>query len=326
MRAIVIARPGGADVLECADVEKPVAQRGEVLVRVHATAVNRADIVQREGRYPAPAGVPANIPGLEYAGQVEAVGDAVTDLKVGDRVFGLVGGGAYAEYLVVHARATSKIPAHLSYEEAAAYPEAFITAYDAMVSQCRLSAGETVLISAAASGVGTAAVQIANAIGARPIGTTRSAVKAKRLKELGLEEVIVSADSNFADDVLKATKGAGVDVALELVGGDYISQNLKCVASRGRIVLVGLVGGVSCQLNLALLLSKRIELRGTSLRARPLEEKIAVAQTFSRSLVPLIEEGKLKGVIDKTFPLEDAAAAHKFLESNESFGKAVLKV
>lgn len=326
MRAIVIAKPGGAEVLECIDVEKPVAQRGEVLVRVHASAVNRADIVQREGRYPAPAGVPANIPGLEYAGEVEAVGDDVTSLKVGDRVFGLVGGGSYAEYLVVHARATSKMPAQMSYEEAAAYPEAFITAYDAMVSQCRLSAGETVLISAAASGVGTAAVQIAIAIGAHPIGTTRTAAKAKRLRELGLEDIIVTAESNFAEDVLKMTNAAGVDVALELVGGDYIAQNLKCVAPRGRIVLVGLVGGVSCQLNLALLLSKRIELRGTSLRARPLEEKISVAQTFSRAIVPLIEQGKLKAVIDKTFALQEAALAHKFLESNESFGKVVLKL
>lgn len=324
MRAIVISKPGGPEVLQYTEVEDPSPQRGEVRVRVHATAVNRADLVQREGRYPAPAGVPANIPGLEYAGEVDAVGDGVIDLRVGDRVFGLVGGGSYAEYIVVHARATSKMPNHLSYEDAAAFPEAFITAYDAMVSQCRLSAGETVLISAAASGVGTAAIQIAHAIGARPIGTTRTASKADRLKEFGLKDVLVTGDGNFAEDVLKLTNGVGVDVALELVGGEYISQNLKCVASRGRIVLVGLVGGASCQFNLGLLLSKRLEVRGTSLRARPLEEKIAVAQTFSRSLVPLIAEGKLKAVVDKTFPLKDAAAAHEFLASNESFGKAVL--
>jgi NADPH:quinone reductase len=165
MRAIVISKPGGPEVLQYVEAADPVPQRGEVRVRVHATAVNRADLVQCQGRYPAPLGVPADIPGLEYAGEVESVGDGVTELHVGDRVFGLVGGGAYAEYIVVHARATSKIPAHISYEEAAAYPEAFITAYDAMITQCRLSAGESVLISAAASGVGTAAIQIAHAIG-----------------------------------------------------------------------------------------------------------------------------------------------------------------
>lgn len=326
MRAIVITKPGGPEVLQYTEVADPVPQRGEVRVRVHATAVNRADLVQREGRYPAPAGVPADIPGLEYAGEVDAVGDDVAGLRVGDRVFGLVGGGAYAEYVVVHHRATSKIPSHLSYEDAAAYPEAFITAYDAMVSQCRLSAGETVLISAAASGVGTAAIQIAHAIGAHPIGTTRTSSKANRLKEFGLRDVVVTEDVMFAEDVLKLTDGNGVDVVLELVGGEYIAQNLKCVALKGRIVLVGLVGGVNCQFNLGLLLSKRIEFRGTSLRARPLEEKIAVAQTFSRCLVPLIDRGKLKAVIDKTFPLSEAVGAHEFVGKNESFGKVVLRV
>ncbi len=326
MHAIVISKPGGPEVLQYTEVADVAPQRGEIRVRVRATAVNRADLVQREGKYPAPAGVPANIPGLEYAGDVDAVGDTVTGLQVGDKVFGLVGGGSYAEYLIVHARATSKMPDHLSYEEAAAFPEAFITAYDAMVSQCRLSAGETVLISAAASGVGTAAIQIALAIGARPIGTTRTAVKADRLKQFGLKDVIVNSDTIFAEDVLKLTNGIGVDVALELVGGEYITEDMQCVAPRGRIVLVGLLAGASCKLNLGQLLSKRLELRGTSLRARPLEEKIVIAQTFSRCLVPLIEERKLKAVIDKTFALKDAAAAHEFLGQNESFGKVVLAV
>lgn len=326
MRAIVISKPGGPEVLQFTEVADVSPQRGEIRVRVRATAVNRADLVQREGRYPAPAGVPADIPGLEYAGDVDAVGEGVTGLSVGDRVFGLVGGGSYAEYLIVHARATSKMPQHLTYEEAASFPEAFITAYDAMVSQCRLSAGETVLISAAASGVGTAAIQIAHAIGARPIGTTRTAAKADRLKEFGLKDVIVNSDTTFAEDVLKLTNGIGVDVTLELVGGEYISQDLQCTAPRGRIVLVGLLAGASCKFNLGMLLSKRLELRGTSLRARPLEEKIVIAQTFSKCLVPLIEEGKLKSVIDKTFPLKDAASAHELLGQNESFGKVVLIV
>lgn len=324
MHAIVISKSGGPDVLQYNEVPDPVPQRGEVRVRVKATAVNRADIVQREGRYPAPSGVPADIPGLEYAGEVESVGDNVTSLKVGDRVFGLVGGGAYAEFLIVHERATSKIPERLSFEEAAAFPEAFITAYDAMVTQCRLSSGETVLITAAASGVGTAAVQLASALGARSVGTTRTEAKASRLRELGLKDVIVTADNSYVDAVNSLTNSRGVDVVLELVGGDYIEHDIKCLSPRGRIVLVGLIGGASCKLNLGMLLSKRIELRGTSLRARPLEEKIFVAQTFSRAIVPLIAEGKLKAVVDKTFALHEAAAAHTFLESNESFGKVVL--
>jgi NADPH2:quinone reductase len=326
MHAIVISNPGGPEVLQYKEVADIAPQRGEVRVRVRATAVNRADLVQREGKYPAPAGVPADIPGLEYAGDVDALGDAVTELKLGDQVFGLVGGGAYAEYITVNARATSKMPESISYEQAAAFPEAFITAYDAMVSQCRLSSGETVLISAAASGVGTAAIQIAYAIGARPIGTTRTEAKALKLKEFGLKDVIVNSDVTFAESVLAITQGVGVNVVLELVGGDYIVQDFKCAALRGRIVLVGMLGGPSCQLNLGQLLSKRLELRGTSLRARPLEEKIAAAQTFSKNIVPLIEEGKLKAVIDKSFALKDAAAAHEFLGKNESFGKVVLVV
>ena len=324
MRAIVISKPGGPEVLQYKEVPDVSPQRGEVRVRVRATAVNRADLIQREGKYPAPVGVPADIPGLEYAGDVDALGDGVTDLKVGDRVFGLVGGGAYAENIVVHSRVASMMPANLSYEEAAAFPEAFITAYDAMVSQCRLSAGESILITAAASGVGTAAIQIAHAIGARPIGTTRTESKAAKLKELGLEDAIVNTDTTFAEAVLKLTNGIGVNVVLELVGGEYVTQDLQCTAPRGRIILVGLLAGASCKFNLGLLLSKRFELRGTSLRARALEEKILVAQTFSKNIVPLIEVGKLKAVIDKTFSLEEAAAAHEFLAKNESFGKVVL--
>lgn len=326
MKAIVVSQPGGPEVLQFTDVDKPVPQRGEVRVRVRATAVNRADLSQREGKYPAPAGVPANILGLEYAGEVDALGDDVVDLKVGDKVFGLVGGGSYAEYVTVHARATSRMPEHLSFEEAAAYPEAFVTAYDAMVSQCRLSAGETVLISAAASGVGTAAIQIAHAIGARPIGTTRSDAKTSKLRELGLKDAIVCADGKFSEHVMKATDNGGVNVILELVGGDYVAEDLQCISLRGRLILVGLIGGASCKLNLGAMLMKRIEFRGTTLRARPLEEKILAAQILSKNIVPLIHDGKIKAVIDKIFPLKDAKAAHEFIAQNESFGKAILSV
>lgn len=325
MKAIVVSEPGGPEVLRLREVADIEPQRGEIKIRVRATAVNRADLLQRAGKYPAPAGVPADIPGLEYAGDVAATGADVTDVKVGDKVFGLVGGGSYAQFIVTHARATSKMPDNLSYEEAAALPEAAITAYDAMVSQCRLASGEFVLITAAASGVGTAAIQIASAIGARPIGTTRSKSKLERLKEFGLDRVVLD-EGNYANAVLDATNGKGVNVVLELVGGQYLEQDLQCVAPKARIIIVGLLAGASCKLNLGQVLSRRLEIRGTTLRARSLEEKILVAQTFSTNLVPLVEAGLLKPMIDKTFALEEAAAAHEFLANNESFGKVVLRV
>jgi NADPH:quinone reductase len=326
MQAIVITKPGGPEVLQLADVGDPVAQRGEVLVKIHATAVNRADLIQRAGHYPAPPGVPKDIPGMEFAGEIVSSGDTFSDWKKGDRVFGLVGGGSYAQYLVVHSRALSRIPDNLSYEEAAAFPEASITAYDAMVSQCALRAGETVLISGVTSGVGTMAVQIAHAIGARPLGTTRSDMKADRLAEIGLRDLIIAADGRFAEKVNGLTNGVGVDVVLELIGGNYLKEDLQCVANQGRIIIVGLLAGASAEVDLGKILSKRLHVMGTNLRARPLEQKLTVMRVFDKSLVPLIAQGALKAVVDKVYPLKDAAAAHEYVASNESFGKVVLSV
>jgi NADPH2:quinone reductase len=321
MRAIVITRPGGPEVLELQDRPTPEPSRGEVRIRVRATAVNRADLLQRMGGYPAPADAPPDIPGLEYAGEIEELGPDAGDWKVGDRVFGLCGGGSYAEQLVTHARTVARMPAGMSFTDAAAVPEAFITAWDAMVTQAGLGAGETVLIHAAGSGVGTAAVQIGRAIGARTIGTARTAAKLDRLRTMGLDHAVAAPGGKFAAAV--AEHGAP-DVILELVGGPYLAEDLLCVAPRGRIVLVGLLAGARAELELGRLLHKRLRLFGTVLRARPLEEKIAATQELVRHLVPLFERGALEPVVDRVLPLSAAAEAHAHVASNEGFGKVVL--
>ena len=328
MKAVVITRFGGPEVLEVHDVPEPAPARGEVRVRMRATAVNRANLLQRQGQYPAPPDAPADIPGLEFAGEVDAVGESVADLAVGDRVFGLCGGGAYAEAIAVPARTAVKLPEGMSWEEGAAVPEAFITAWDALVVQARLAAGETVLVQAAGSGVGTAAIQIARAIGARSVGTSRSAHKLERARALGLDEGVATGagGGGFADAVLRATGGRGADVVLELVGGPCLVEDLLCVAPRGRIVLVGLMGGARAELDLRSLLHKRIQLTGTVLRARPLEEKIAAVQQLGRHLVPLFARGALRPIVDRVLPLAEAAAAHTYVASNAGFGKVVLRV
>lgn len=326
MQAVVITEPGGPEVLKLQELAAPVPQRGEVRVRVHATAVNRADVLQRQGRYPAPADVPSNVPGLEYAGEIDMLGEGVSDLKVGDRVFGLVGGGSYAEFVITHSRALARMPANLSFAQAAALPEACITAYDAMVTQCGSAAGETVLINAVGSGVGTAAVQIARAIGLRTIGTSRDQEKLSRASELGLDCGILVEGATFADQVLALTNNRGVDLVLELNGGNYVAESLRSLSPGGRIIIVGLVAGARVELDLARVLSRRLLLRGTTLRARPLEEKIQVAQTLAKNLVPLIEASLIRPVIDCTFSLSAVAEAHSYMEANRNFGKIVLTV
>ncbi|HEY9776924.1 MAG TPA: NAD(P)H-quinone oxidoreductase [Planktothrix sp.] len=326
MRAIVITKPGGPDVLQLDELPDIQPQRGEVRVRVRATAVNRADVLQRQGRYPAPVDCPANIPGLEYAGEIDAIGEGTTDLRIGDRVFGLVGGGSYSEHIVAHWRTVARMPEGLSFEEATALPEACLTAYDAIILQCKLSPGETVLINPAASGVGTAAVQIARAIGAITFGTTRTSEKMERIFELGLEHGIVCPDGKFAEKVMTMTDKRGVNVVLDLIGGNYINEDMKCLAMKGRLIVVGLLGGTKADLDLAQLLMRRLEVRGTTLRARPLEEKIAAAQVLTHNIVPMIEKGHVRPIIDKIFKLEQIDEAHAYMESNRSFGKIVITV
>ena len=325
MRAIAITKPGGPDVLALVERETPHPSRGEVRVRVRATAINRADLLQRMGAYPAPADAPPDIPGLELAGEVEALGPGVERLAVGDRVFGLVGGGAYAEQVVTHERALAKIPEGMSFEDAAAVPEAFITAHDAIVGHAGLTAGETLLIHAVGSGVGTAAVQLGRALGVFTIGTARTPDKLERAKALGLDAGVVAEGNRFADAV-RAVDPAGAHVVLELVGGGYLDEDLRCTRGLGRIVLVGLMAGVRSELDLGLILRKRLRIMGTVLRARPLEEKLAVMRTFEDQVVPLLARGKLRPVIDVVLPLDQAAQAHARMASNVGFGKIILRV
>jgi NADPH:quinone reductase-like Zn-dependent oxidoreductase len=237
-----------------------------------------------------------------------------------------VTGGGYAEQVVVHSRALARIPAALPFEEAGAVPEAYMTAWDAMVDQARLRAGETVLVHAAGSGVGLAAVQIAGVIGASAIGTARSAGKLARAQEMGLAGAVVVENGAFADRVLEATGGRGVDVIVDLVGGAYVGQDLACLAPRGRVVVVGMLGGARTELDLAKLMQKRAEVRGTLLASRPLEEKIAATRAFEHHVVPLLARGALRPVLDRVLPLEQAAEAHRSLEANQNFGKIVLTV
>lgn len=320
MRAIVITKPGGPEVLALVERPQPEPARGEVRVRVRATAVNRADLLQRMGHYPAPADAPPDVPGLEIAGEVDKLGEGVERLKIGDRVFGLVGGGGYAEYVVTHERALATIPDGLGFEEAAAVPEAFITAHDAMITQAGLKMGEVMLVSAAGSGVGTAAIQLAHAIGATTVGTARTQDKLDRCKPLGLDVGVVPADGKFADRVPAPA------VVIELVGGSYLAEDLRCVQPLGRIVLVGLLAGRKQELDLGSVLGKRVRIFGTVLRARPLEEKIAATRAFETQVVPLLARGALKPVVDRVVPLADAAAAHEHMASNQGFGKIVLAV
>lgn len=323
MRAIAITKFGGPEVLQLVERPLPEPSRGEVRVRVRATAINRADLLQRQGFYPAPADAPADIPGLEIAGEVEALGAGVERLKLGDRVFGLVGGGGYAEAVTSHERALAKIPEGMSFEDAAAVPEAFITAYDAIVSQANLRGGETLLVHAAGSGVGTAAIQLGHALGARVVGTARTKDKLERAKRLGLDVGIVVEHNRFAEQVRAAGEPA---VVLELVGGAYLDEDLRCVQLRGRIVLVGLMAGAKTDLDLALVLRRRLHIMGTMLRARPLEEKIAAVRTFEAEVVPLFARGLVKPIVDAVLPLAEAAKAHARMTSNEGFGKIILSV
>lgn len=326
MKALRIEGKGGPEVLRLQDVPDPQAGAWEVVVRVKAAALNRADLLQCLGMYPAPPGAPKDIPGLEYAGEVEAVGAQVRRFKVGDKVMGIVGGGAFAERLVAHEREVIRLPAGMGFTDAAALPEALLTAYDAVVTQGGLVAGDVVLIHAVASGVGSAAAQLFSALGATVVGTSRSEAKLARARELGVHHgIAVSGDPpKFAEAIRAATAGRGVDVCLDLVSGDYLPETVEAMAPKGRIVLVGMLGGASAELPLGRILQKRLRLYGTVLRSRPLEEKLAAAQLFEHSLLPLIERGLVKPIVDGVFPFTEAAKAFERLSSNASFGKLVL--
>jgi len=328
VRAAVITRFGGPEVLEVHERETPEPRDGEILVRVRASALNRADLHQREGNYPAPPGAPADIPGLEFAGEVASVGSGVTECAVGDRVFGIVPGGGNAEFLVTDARTVAHIPSTLSWTEAAAMPEAFMTAHDAMVVQAGLRKGERVLIHAVGSGVGLAATQIAKAWEALPYGTARTADKIERAREYGLEDgVVVGEDMDVITSAVQQWAGGkGMDITLDLVGGPYLGASIRAAALKGRIMLIGTIAGRTATVPVGMILGKRLTLRGTVLRARSLDEKRAVTAAFARDVVPLLGAGALRPVIDHVYSLDEIRAAHERMASNESFGKIVLQI
>ena len=315
-------------MLEIHDVPRPLPRENEVLVRVRASALNRADLLQREGRYPAPPGAPTNIPGLEIAGEVADLGPGSSAWTVGDRVFGIIGGGGNAQFAVIRETELARIPESLSWEQAAAVPEAFITAHDALFTQAQLRAGELVLVHAVGSGVGLAAVQLARAFGARSFGTARTPDKVERAQQLGLDAGMpIGADPVTMVPVVRGWSGdRGVDVALDLVGGAYLPASVECMAMRGRIVLVGLLAGRAATLNLGAVLTRRLVIRGTVLRTRGADEKAAATAAFARDVIPLLARGAVVPVVDRTFPLEEIAKAHALLESNETFGKVVLTI
>ncbi|GLC23968.1 NAD(P)H-quinone oxidoreductase [Roseisolibacter agri] len=336
MLAAVITRPGPPDVLELREVPTPVPGTEQLLVRVRASALNRADLHQRRGHYPAPPGAPADVPGLEYAGEVAALGPGAREWREGDRVFGLVGGGGHAEYVVVHERTAVRVPDALDWPAAGAVPEAFVTAHDAL-RQADARAGDTVLIHAVASGVGLAAVQLARVLGLRALGTARTPAKLGDARAHGMAHGVALTREVVADPPSLAAalselthahgaRGAGADVVLDLVGGAYTNASLHAMAPLGRLMLIGLVAGAEGTLDLGRILRGRLTVRGTVMRARALEERIVTMRRFADEVVPLLASGAMRPTIDRIFSLQEIVAAHERLESNETVGKVVLTV
>ena len=323
MRAIVLEEYGGPEVLTEKQVADPVPGPEEVLVDIAASAVNRADLLQRMGLYPGPP-MAHEIPGMELAGTVAAVGERVTAWEAGDAVMGIVGGGAYAERAAVHERQLMAVPTVVGLPDSAAIPEVFITAYDALVLQGGLATGSWALVHAGASGVGTAAIQLARAVGAR-VAVTCSAGKVAACESLGADVAIDYGSEDFVAVTKAATGGAGVDVILDVVGGDYVARNIKAAAVGGRIIQVGVMGGGRAEVDVGSLLPKRVSITGTVLRGRPVEEKIAVTQRCAHDLLPLFASGDLEPVIDRRMSLWDVAEAHELVASNATVGKVVLE-
>lgn len=327
MKAVYITEFGTIDNIEFREIaDLPRPSGTQVLVRVKAAGLNRADLLQARGLYPPPAGYSANIPGLEFAGEVAAVGEGATEWDPGTRVFGITAGEAQAEYLLTDASLLARIPDNLSFVEAACVPEAFITAHDAIFTLGGLGTRDRLLIHAVGSGVGLAGLQIAKAKGAFVVGTSRTQDKIDQCAEFGLDAGITVRDANsFADEVLSATDGKGVDVILDLVGGAYFDQSLKSLAPKGRLILVGLTSGRTAEFNLGLALQKRARIIGTVLRPRPLEEKAEATRKFAAEVLPLFGTHTVKPNLDRVFPASDVVSAYKYLESNASFGKVVLE-
>ncbi|MAW70801.1 MAG: NAD(P)H-quinone oxidoreductase [Actinomycetota bacterium] len=326
MRAVVIPEYGDVNVLELKELPDPEPGPDQVLVEVVASAMNRADLLQRMGQYPAPGPKPLHeIPGLEFSGRVGSIGAEVQRWSIGDEVMGIVAGGGMAGKVVTHERMLQAVPQNVDLADAAAIPEVFMTAHDALVTQGNLTSGGRALVHAGASGVGTASIQIANAIGAR-IAVTCSTNKVDSCRELGADLIVDYTKSDFVEEVELWTQGQGVDVVLDVIGGDYLGKNLQCLKTQGRIIQVGVMGGPATSFALGALLPKRASLIGTVLRSRPIEQKIEANQRFVAELLPLFDEGTLKPVIDSRYRLEDIADAHLYMESNANVGKILIDI
>ncbi|WP_067964451.1 NAD(P)H-quinone oxidoreductase [Nocardiopsis trehalosi] len=327
MHAIVITQPGPADVLSFAEVPDPVPGPGEVLVDVAATAVNRADVNQRQGSYPPPKGA-SEYPGLECSGRVAALGPGTEDSgwSVGDEVCALLSGGGYAERVAVPVGQLLRVPRGVSLTEAAALPEVAATVWSNVFMVGRLRAGETLLVHGGGSGIGTFAIQLAHARGARVITTAGSAEKLERCRELGADVGIDYHREDFAARVKEETGGAGADVVLDIMGGSYLDANVRSLAVGGRVVIIGLMGGRSAELDLGRMLVKRLSVHATTLRARPVEEKAEIVAGVAEHVWPLVEDGTVRPIVDRTVPLREAAEAHRIMESSAHVGKIVLTV
>lgn len=325
MKAITLSEFGGPEVLTLGEAPQPEPKPDDLLVRVHATALNRADTLQRRGLYPAPPG-DSELLGLELAGEVVGWGSAVSGFEKGQRVFGLVGGGGYAEYALLDHKMAMPVPDHWSYEQAAAVTEVYFTANETVFVLGNLQPGETLLCHAGGSGVGTAAIQMAHHIGATVYFTAGSADKIERAMALGADAGINYKELDFVEEIKRLTGGKGVDVVEDFLGASYLARNMAVLNTRGRLVIVATMGGTKCEIDLNLLMRKRLSLFGSVLRARPLEEKREVTRRFLERWMEPLTQGKLRPIVDSTFPLAQAREAHERMESNENFGKIILTI
>jgi putative PIG3 family NAD(P)H quinone oxidoreductase len=325
MKAIVVDAPGDPEVMHLGEAPDPAAGPGEVLVRTHATAVNRADTLQRRGFYPPPPGA-SEIIGMEVAGEVEALGGGVEGWHAGDRVMALLAGGGYAERVAVPAGQLMPVPPGLSWTDAAAIPEVFLTAHDNLFTRGRLAAGETVLIHGGGGGVGTAAIQLAHRAGARVLVTAGSMAKLEACRALGADAGINHREEDFVQRVGELTAGRGADLILDVMGASYLARNLDALAPDGRLVIIGLQGGTVTDIDVGHVLRRRLSVIATTLRGRPLEQKAEIVRRFVEDALPGFEDGSLRPVVDRVLPLAEAAAAHRAMESGENVGKLVLRV
>jgi putative PIG3 family NAD(P)H quinone oxidoreductase len=323
MAAVEIAAPGGPEVLRPTRRPLPVPHEGEVLIKVAAAGVNRPDIMQRQGKYPPPPGAP-DLPGLEIAGEVVALGPGASGVTVGERVTALVAGGGYAAYATAPAELCLPVPEGVSMIEAAALPETFFTVWDNLFTRGGLAQGESVLIHGGTSGIGTTAIQLAAARGAQVFATAGSAEKARICERLGAVRGIDYKSEDFVEVVKQSTHGKGVDVILDMIGGSYLARNLEALAIEGRLVIISSLGGARAEINLGMLMMKRLKMMGSTLRARSVAQKAEVAEAVWRHAWPLIAAGRVRPVIHATFPLAQASDAHRLMESSQHVGKIVL--